>query len=86
MTGIGPLDLAIAVLIGLAIWRGSLAVIRALSNPPDQPDPDAVVPTRQDYKCTVCGTEVTMTVRNVDETPPPRHCREEMIPVWRPPG
>lgn len=84
MTGIGPLDVLIAVLIGVVVWRSLVAVIRALSNPPDEPDPGAVVPTRQDYKCLVCGAEVTMTVRNVDEASPPRHCREEMVPVWRP--
>ena len=38
----------------------------------------------QDYRCTVCGAELTMTAVNVGEDNPPRHCREDMVPVWRP--
>ena len=31
------------------------------------------------YRCTVCGTEVTMTAAPEDEIPnAPRHCREDM--------
>jgi hypothetical protein len=37
-----------------------------------------------DFLCTVCGTEVTMRALNVNEASPPKHCREEMVAVWRP--
>jgi hypothetical protein len=47
-------------------------------------DPDELVEVDQDYKCTVCGAELTMKAVNVAEDKAPRHCREEMIPVWRP--
>ena len=36
------------------------------------------------YRCTVCGAELTMRMVNAREDKPPRHCREDMIPVWRP--
>ena len=78
--------IAIALVIFVVVWRASIALIRMLATPPPEIDPEDVVETRQHYKCTVCGTEVTMTVRNVKEEDAPRHCREDMIPVWRPAG
>jgi hypothetical protein len=68
----------------VAIWRVSLGVIRMLSSPPDAVDPSDIVIVDQDYKCTVCGAELTMKAINPAEDKAPKHCREEMIPVWRP--
>ncbi len=87
LTGNTVLDVILAILLGLAIWRMSLAVIRMLSTPPTEVDPDDVVSVDQDYTCTVCGAELTMravNVQNVQDNAPPRHCREEMVAVWRP--
>ena len=78
------LNAVLAVAFGLIIWRVSLSVIRMLSTPPPEIDPADVVPVDQDYKCTVCGAELTMRAVNVQDEAPPRHCREDMIPVWRP--
>ena len=78
------LQIVIAILIGLAIWTVTRAIIRALATPPLEVDPTDVVEAEQDYKCSVCGTELTVHVASVTETEPPRHCREEMVPVWRP--
>jgi hypothetical protein len=74
----------IAAVIGLVIWRVSITVIRMLATPPPDVDPENVIEARQDYKCTICGTELTVHVASLTETEPPRHCREEMVPVWRP--
>ena len=76
--------MVLALLLGLIIWRVSIAIIRMLSTPPPEFDPDELVEVDQDYKCTVCGAELTMKAVNVAEDRAPRHCREEMIPVWRP--
>lgn len=84
MTGITALDVFLAVAFGLVIWRVSMSVIRMLSTPPPEIDPADVVAVDQDYKCTVCGAELTMRAINVQDEAPPRHCREDMIPVWRP--
>lgn len=84
MTGVILLDVAFALVLGLIIWRGSTFVIRMLSNPPPELDPEDVVQVDQDYRCTVCGAELTMRAVNTREDKPPRHCREEMVPVWRP--
>ncbi|HEX6219719.1 MAG TPA: hypothetical protein VF115_01355 [Acidimicrobiia bacterium] len=84
MTGSTWLDILIALAFGAVIWRGSVAVIRMLSTPPPEVDPEDVVAVDQDYKCTVCGAELTMRAVNPAEDKPPKHCREEMVPVWRP--
>jgi hypothetical protein len=80
----GLLDVLIAAGIFLVIWRVSLWIIRLLSTPPPEVDPEDVVPVDQDYRCSVCGTEVTLRMVNVQESSPPKHCREEMVPVSRP--
>ncbi len=74
----------IAVAIGILIWRLSIFILRVLVTPPEELDPSEVVETDQDYRCSLCGTEVTVRVTNLKEASPPRHCREDMDPVWRP--
>jgi hypothetical protein len=73
--------LILALILGFVIWRVALAVIRMLSTPPPEIDPDDVVEVDQDYRCTVCGAELTMKAVNVQDDNPPRHCREDMVPV-----
>ena len=84
MTGNSVVDILVAVLIGYVIWKVSIALIRMLSTPPPEIDPADVTEVDQDYRCTVCGAELTMRMVNVVEDKPPRHCREDMEPVWRP--
>jgi hypothetical protein len=83
---ISPFNLVIALLIGVTVWRLCLWFLRALAATPDQPDPGMVMEYVQDYRCTLCGTELTVKVASVSETAAPRHCREEMVAVWRPGG
>ena len=80
----GLLNILIAIAIGIVIWRVAMWFVVMLATPPPEIDPEDVVAVEQDYRCTICGTEVTMTVMNVGEEAAPKHCREEMIPVWRP--
>jgi hypothetical protein len=84
MGDVGLVTIGIALLLGLAIWKGSTSIIRALATPPPEIDPDDTVAVNQDYRCSVCGTEVTLRLANLAEASPPKHCREEMVPVWRP--
>ncbi len=74
----------IAIAIGYLIWRVSTEVIRMLATAPPEPDPLDVIDTYEHFRCSVCGTEVTMTIRSSTEEAHPRHCREEMTLVWRP--
>jgi hypothetical protein len=84
VTGSTLFDVVVAVVIGLVIWRFALVLIRMLSTQPPEIDPNDVVAADQDYLCTVCGAELTMRMVNVAEDKAPKHCREEMVPVWRP--
>jgi len=83
MTGVVWLDIVLAVFVGVLIWRVSIGIIRMLGTPPPEVDPEDIVSVDQDYKCTVCGAELTMRAVNPAEDKPPRHCREEMVAVWR---
>ncbi|MGQ0848054.1 MAG: hypothetical protein ACT4OP_02865 [Actinomycetota bacterium] len=74
----------IAIAIGVAIWTASVWILRLLSNPPPDVNPDDIVEVDQDFRCTVCGAEVTMKAVNPAELLPPRHCREEMVPTSKP--
>lgn len=78
------LNIVLAVIGGLIIWIVCVAVIKMLSTPPPEVDPTDVVEVDQDYHCSVCGAELTLKAVNPNEATPPKHCREEMIPVWRP--
>ncbi len=84
IVGVTVLNVLIALAIGYVVWRFSIYFIRILSMTPEEIDPDDIKEVIQDYKCTVCGAEVIMTVANVSTEKAPRHCREEMVPVWRP--
>ncbi len=55
-----------------------------LATPPPEVDPEDVVPADQDYRCAVCGTELTVRMANNTQPAPPKHCREEMVLVWQP--
>jgi hypothetical protein len=49
--------------------------------PPEEPDPDDIRPVDLRFRCVVCGAEVTMTAAQGDDPEPPRHCREDMVPI-----
>ena len=84
MTGNTFIDVLFALVLGFVIWRVAIALIRMMSTPPPEIDPDDVKTVDQDYRCTVCGAELTMKAVNVLDEAAPRHCREDMVPVWRP--
>jgi hypothetical protein len=56
--------------------------VKVLATPvPGEPDEDDVVEVSIDYRCTVCGLQLTVTQAQSEEISAPRHCREEMEPV-----
>ena len=75
------MKILIAVAVGVAIWMVALRVIRMLAEPPPVIDPDSIVTTDIKYRCSICGTEVTMTAVSTSEAAPPKHCHEEMDEV-----
>ncbi len=81
MGDIGLVNILIAVAIGWAIWRLATWTLRLLASPPPEVDPANVVELSQDYRCSICGTELTVRRMSLTETAPPKHCREEMDPI-----
>ncbi len=77
--GIGNILIAIAIF--LVLWRVSVWAVRLLMTPPPVVDPEETIEVEQRYLCTLCGTEVVMTIRNLVESAPPKHCREEMVGI-----
>jgi hypothetical protein len=71
----------IALAIGVLIWTVAIRLIRMLAAPPPEVDPGDILPTDVKYRCSICGTEVTMTAVSMSEASPPKHCREEMDEV-----
>lgn len=76
--------IAIAAVAVVGIYLiGASTLAKFKIAPPAEPDPDDVVPVDMRFRCSVCGAEVTMTAANTEqEIAAPRHCREDMLPVW----
>jgi hypothetical protein len=82
--------IVIAVVAALVMYLIGVKIVRVMMAPPPPDDPELSLlrPVDYRYRCTVCGTEVTMTAApappdedgTVVTEPPdaPRHCREDM--------
>ena len=76
------LRIAGAAVAAVTIYVIGAAIVRKFHiSPPAEPDPADLRPVDLRYRCVVCGAEVTMTASATDEPEPPRHCREDMVPV-----
>lgn len=72
----------IAAAIGIVIFALTVRAVRMIaSGPPAEPDPDLVEDVEAEFYCTVCGMRLTVTQAQEGNPEPPRHCREDMIPV-----
>ena len=73
------LSIGVAVVVGLVIVRVGVAMLRALATPLPKPPPAGELrKVKIVYRCSLCGTEVRMTVANDQQPDPPRHCMEDM--------
>lgn len=74
------LKVLVAIVAFLCIYLAGTFVVRSfMHGPPPQPEIGRLRRVNYRYRCTVCGTEVTMTATPEDEVPDaPRHCREDM--------
>jgi len=72
-------EVLVAVVIGYAVLRLGLAMLRNLARPlPEPPDPGVLRKVKLEYRCSICGAEVRMTVAPDEDPEPPRHCQDEM--------
>ena len=68
-----------SVLVGGLIIKFGIAALRALATPmPPPPPPGEMRRVKLTYRCSLCGTEVRMTLANDELPEPPRHCQEDM--------
>ena len=73
------LRLAVGLLAFYVVWRVGRAMLGGLVRPiPEPPPPGELRKVKITYRCTICGTEVRMTVANDEVPDPPRHCQDEM--------
>ena len=72
--------IAVAVGAAFGIYLTGTFVVRSFTHvPPAEPEIGTLRTVNYRYRCSVCGTEVTMTSAPEDEIPhAPRHCREDM--------
>lgn len=69
----------IAVVVAYSVLRLGLAMLRNLARPlPEPPDPGILRKVKIEYRCSICGAEVRMTVAPDEDPEPPRHCQDEM--------
>ena len=74
-----PIRVIIASLAMYAMLRLGFAVIGAFARPiPEAPPEGELRRVRLKYRCSVCGTEIRMTLANDEIPDAPRHCTEEM--------
>lgn len=70
------------VVAAAAVWvlfKVGFAVLGGLARPlPEPPPPGELRKVKIMYRCTICGTEVRMTVANDQMPEAPRHCLEDM--------
>lgn len=73
------IKIAFAIAIFLLIMKVGLTVLRSLAQPtPEPPPPGELRKVKLTYRCSICGTEVRMTVAPHEDPEPPRHCQEDM--------
>ena len=73
------LKIAVAVAVAMFIFRLGLAVLRMLATPiPEPPPAGELRKVKLQYRCSLCGTEVRMTVAPDEAPVPPRHCMDDM--------
>jgi hypothetical protein len=78
-----------ALLVGYAVWRVGIAVVRSFSMPPPgilgdepaPPEPEDVEDLQVYLVCDECGTE--LKVSRLGELQIPRHCGERMRVIRR---
>ena len=70
----------VAIVAFFCIYLTGTFVVRSFSmGPPPEPEIGRLRKVNYRFRCTICGTEVTMTAAPEDELPnAPRHCREDM--------
>ncbi len=74
-----PLRVIIGLTGSLCILKIGTAILGALARPmPDAPPPGELRKVKLTYRCSVCGTQLRVTLANNQVPEPPKHCTEPM--------
>ena len=70
-------------IVGLLIlrytWKVGLAMLKSMTTPMPPPPPSGEMRRiNVRYRCSVCGTELRLTMAPDEDPPPPKHCMEDM--------
>lgn len=69
----------LTVVFAVVLVRLGATVLGSFARPvPEPPDPGELRRVRLTYRCSICATEVRMTMANDEVPEPPRHCQEDM--------
>ena len=73
------LKILMAIAVAMVLLRMGLAILRTLATPlPEPPPAGELRKFKLQYRCSLCGTEVRMTVATDESPNPPRHCMDDM--------
>ena len=73
------INVILAIAAGWLIIRTGLGMLRGLAQPiPEPPPAGELRKVKIMYRCSICGTEVRMTIAPHQEPDAPRHCLEDM--------
>lgn len=79
LTDVSGWRIAVGLLACYLLFRLGVAMLAPLAIPvPDPPPAGELRKVRINYRCTLCGMEVRMTVANDEMPAAPRHCLEDM--------
>src|SRR3546814_3611735 len=79
VSDVGVFSLIVAVLAGAVIFKVGFAILGGMAQPiPEPPPAGELRKVKIEYRCTICGTEIRMTVANDEIPAPPRHCLEDL--------
>ena len=79
LTKASVVALLLAALAVLVFFKIGFAMLGGLAQPVPEPPPAGELrKVKIMYRCSICGTEVRMTVANDQMPEPPRHCQDEM--------
>jgi len=77
--GKGVFPVIVAAIAMYLIFAAGMALLGGLSRPvPEPPPPGELRKVKIAFRCSLCGTEVRMTISPNEEPQPPRHCQEDM--------
>ena len=72
-------NLIVALVAAYVMLKLGARILGSFAQPiPPPPDPGELRKVKLIYRCSICATEVRMTMANDEVPEPPRHCLEDM--------